>query len=324
MIEGAIQAFDVLIVGGGPIGLACAIEAKQAGLSYIIIEKGCLANSIYNYPLDMTFFSTADRLEIGNIPFVTTRPKPKRADALEYYRKVSAHFNLNIRYFEQVDEILRDEHIFHIRSQKDTYHARHVIIATGFYDIPTRMQVPGEDLPHVFHYYKDPHFFTGQRVLVVGASNSSVDAALETYRKGAEVSMVVRKPHIGERVKYWVKPDIENRIRNQEIQAYFSSQITAIHPESVDIQTPEGPKTLAIDFVLALTGYQPNFDFLKKAGIILSQDGINRPSYNPQTMETNIKGLFLAGVVCGGLKTHEWFIENSRIHASLIIQNIIK
>lgn len=324
MTEQQAQRYDIIIVGGGPIGLACAIQAKQAGLSYLILEKGCLANSLYHYPLDMTFFSTADRLEIGDIPFVTTRPKPKRRDALEYYRKVAEHFQLHIRFFERVETIDRQAEGFEIKTQKGMYSASHVIIATGFYDIPKLMEVPGETLPHVFHYYKDPHFFTGQRVLVVGASNSSVDAALETYRKGAQVTMVVRKPAIGERVKYWVKPDIENRIRNQEIQAFFSSEVKAIKPGSVDILTPEGPKSLEVDFVLALTGYQPDFSFLQQMGITLSQDGIYRPSYDPRTMETNIKGLYLAGVVCGGLKTHEWFIENSRIHAALIIKNIIK
>lgn len=316
--------YDVVIVGGGPIGLTCAIQAEQAGLSYVILEKGCLVNSLYNYPLDMTFFSTADRLEIGNLPFVTTRPKPKRADALEYYRKVAEHYHLNIHFFEHVQQIEKKHGEFTVRTQKDHYKARNVVIATGFYDIPKRLGVPGEDQPHVFHYYKDPHFFTGQRVLVVGASNSAVDAALETYRKGAEVTMIVRKPAIGERVKYWVKPDIENRIRYQEIQAYFSSHITEIEADTVRISTPQGEKRLGADFILALTGYQPDFAFLERAGITLSDDGICRPTYDPRTMETNIEGLYLAGVVCGGLKTHEWFIENSRAHAELIVNNIIK
>lgn len=316
--------YDLIIVGGGPIGLSCAIQAEKAGLSYIILEKGCLVNSLYNYPLDMTFFSTADRLEIGNLPFVTTKPKPKRADALEYYRKVAEHYNLNIHFFEQVEQIEKIQQQFHVRTQKARYSGRNVVIATGFYDIPKRLGIPGEDLPHVFHYYKDPHFFTGQRVLVIGASNSAVDAALETYRKGAEVTMIVRKPAIGERVKYWVKPDIENRIRYQEIQAHFSSHITEIREDTVRISTPQGEKHLGADFILALTGYQPNFTFLEQAGITLSDDGIYRPRYNSDTMETNVKGLYLAGVVCGGLKTHEWFIENSRAHAELIVNNIIK
>lgn len=318
------KRYDVVIVGGGPIGLSCAIEAKRAGLSYVVLEKGCLVNSLYNYPLDMTFFSTADRLEIGDLPFVTTRPKPKRADALEYYRKVAEYYALEIRFFERVNSICKDGDTFVVQTGKAGYHSENVVIATGFYDIPKRLNVPGEDLPHVFHYYKDPHYFTGQRLVVVGASNSAVDAALETYRKGARVTMVVRGPGIGERVKYWVKPDIENRIRYQEIQAYFSSQVTRISSDAVEISTPQGIKQVGADFVLALTGYQPDFNFLERAGITLSDDGIFHPSYDRETMESNVQGLYLAGVVCGGLKTHEWFIENSRVHARLIVNNIIK
>jgi putative bacillithiol system thiol disulfide oxidoreductase, YpdA family len=314
--------YDLLIIGGGPIGLACGIAAQEAGLTYLILEKGCLVNSLYRYPQNMTFFSTSERLEIGDIPFVSTNPKPKRAEALEYYRRIQQKFRLNIRLFEEVTMVHNLSPGFEVTSTKATYRARHVVVATGFYDIPCRMRIPGEDLPKVSHYYNDPHYYAGQKVIVVGASNSSVDAALETFRKGADVTLVVRGESIGQRVKYWVRPDIENRIAHGEIKAFFQSRLTEIRPTEVDILTPEGPVTLENDFVLALTGYQPDFAFLQKIGINLAEDPSREPYHNPETMETNIPGLFLAGVVCGGMNTHLWFIENSRIHAKQIVNHI--
>lgn len=315
-------AFDVLIIGGGPIGLACALEAKRAGLTYIIIEKGCVTNSLYNYPLYMTFFSTSERLEIGNVPFVSINPKPTRPEALEYYRRVTTSHQLNIRLFEEVEQVTPNAGEYTVTTSKTTYHARHVVIATGFYDIPNLMQVPGEDLPKVTHYYKDPHFYATQDVVVIGAANSAVDAALETYRKGARVTMVIKQSGIGSRVKYWVKPDIENRIKEGSVKAYFYSSIQAIRAREVDILTPEGTVTIPNDFVIAMTGYQPNFTLLEKAGIALSDDNIKMPAYNPLTMETNMPRIYLAGVVCGGMNTHVWFIENSREHAGRIIAHI--
>lgn len=315
-------AFDVLIIGGGPIGLACALEAGKAGLNYIIIEKGCVTNSLYNYPLYMTFFSTSERLEIGNVPFVSINPKPTRPEALEYYRRVATSHQLNIRLFEEVEQVTPNAGEYTVTTSKTIYHARHVVIATGFYDIPNLMQVPGEDLPKVTHYYKDPHFYATQHVVVVGAANSAVDAALETYRKGAHVTMVIKQSGIGARVKYWVKPDIENRIKEGSIKAYFYSSIQAIREREVDILTPEGTVTIPNDFVIAMTGYQPNFTLLEKAGIALSDDNIKMPAYNPITMETNMPRIYLAGVVCGGMNTHVWFIENSREHAGKIIAHI--
>lgn len=315
--------YDIIIIGGGPIGLACAIEAKKENLSYIILEKGCLTNSLYNYPLGMTFFSTPEKLEIGDVPFVTTNLKPVRAEALEYYRRVRENFNLNIHLFEEVIGTEKTDGLFKVNTTKDTYFSKNVIVATGFYDVPTLLDIPGEDLPKVHHYYKDPHYFANQKVIVVGASNSSVDAALETFRKGAEVTMVVRGEEIGKRVKYWVKPDIENRIAEGEIKALFSSKLIAIRENEVDIDTPEGIKTIPNDFVLALTGYQPNFSFLEKLGINYEDQDTKIPVHNRETMETNSKGMYLAGVVCGGLHTHLWFIENSRIHAKQIIKHII-
>ncbi|WP_461534055.1 YpdA family putative bacillithiol disulfide reductase [Sinomicrobium sp.] len=315
--------YDVLIVGGGPIGIACALEAKKKGLRYVVLEKGCIANSLYNYPLNMTFFSTSEKLEIDNIPFISIKSKPQRAEALEYYRRIVTSNSLDLRLFEAVTDISKKEEAFVITSSKEVYKAKQVVIATGFYDIPNPMGVPGEELNKVSHYYKDPHYYAGQRVVVVGASNSSVDAALEIYRKGGEVTMVVRQGEIGSRVKYWVKPDIENRIAEGAIKAYFNSNIREIKEEEVVVDSPEGTVVLPNDFVLALTGYMPNFDFLRKAGVQLSDEGRFYPKYDAQTMETNVDGLYLAGVVCGGMDTHLWFIENSRIHAKLIMADIV-
>ena len=316
--------FDLLIVGGGPIGMSCAIEAQKAGLSYVIIEKGCLVNSLYNYPANMVFFSTSEKLEIGGVPFVSNNIKPTRAEALEYYRRVADKFNLNLRLFEKVNEIKKGAVHFLVNSDKAEYQAKNIIITTGFYDFPNLMNIPGEDLPKVRHYYKDPHFYAQQRVVVIGANNSSVDAALETFRKGAEVTMVIRSGQVGERVKYWVRPDIVNRIQEGSIKAYFNSTITAVREFEVDIESPDGPVTLANDFVLAMTGYQPDFTFLERAGVNLSEDELRIPEHNPETMETNIKGLYLAGVVCGGMNTHKWFIENSREHGERITNHILK
>lgn len=317
-----MQNVDILIVGAGPIGIACGLAAKKAGLSYVIVEKGCLTNSLYNYPLYMTFFSTSERLEIGGVPFVSISPKPVRSEALEYYRRVTISNHLNVRLFETVATIKPDGDIYTVMTDKGAYHAGQVIIATGFYDIPNLLNIPGEHLAKVNHYYKDPHFYAAQKVVVIGANNSSVDAALETYRKGADVTMVIREEGIGRRVKYWVKPDIENRIKEGSIKAHFHSHVKAIRENEVDILTPEGMITIENDFVLALTGYQPNFDFLEKAGITLSSDAKRYPTYDPDTMETNMPGIYLAGVVCGGMDTHVWFIENSREHADKIISHI--
>lgn len=314
--------YDIIIVGGGPIGIACALEAQKAGLSYLILEKGCLVNSLYNYPANMTFFSTSERIEIGGVPFVSNNVKPQRSEALEYYRRVAVSNGLNIHLQEIVQQITPDNGKFGVVSQRQTYSATYVILATGFYDIPVLLDIPGENLPKVTHYYKEPHFYAMQKVVVVGASNSSVDAALETWRKGAEVTMVIRGEGIGPRVKYWVKPDIENRIKEGSIKAYTHSSLTAIRPGEVEIITPDGPLSIPNDYVIALTGYQPNFDFLRRTGIQLSDDTRLQPFYNPETMETNVKNLFLAGVVCGGMNTHIWFIENSRIHAAMIIRAI--
>jgi thioredoxin reductase (NADPH) len=314
---------DILIIGGGPIGLACALAAQKAGLSYQIVEKGCLVNSLYNYPSTMTFFSTSELLEIGGIPFVTINKKPTRAEALEYYRRVAFSNNININLFEEVLSVTKSDGHYIITTSKGTSEAKNVIVATGFYDIPNTLNIPGEELPKVRHYYQDPHYYALQKVVVVGASNSAIDVALETYRKGAEVSLVVREAEVSHRVKYWVRPDILNRIKEGSIKAYFNSHLTAVREKEVDIQTPDGNITIPNDFVMAMTGYKPNFEFLKKLGIKLSDDAKFIPEYNHDTMETNRKGMYLAGVVCGGMDTHLWFIENSRIHAEMIIADIV-
>jgi putative YpdA family bacillithiol system oxidoreductase len=315
--------YDLIIVGGGPIGLACAIEAQKKNLKYLIIEKGAIVNSIFNYPLYMTFFSTAERLEIGDIPFNCLAPKPGRQEALEYYRNIHRYFNFSIHLFERVITVQKQENsIFKITSDKNSYQTKNVVIATGFYDIPIEMNVKGEELSKVRHYYKEAHEYAFRNVLIVGANNSSVDAALECWRKGANVTMVIRKNEINNRVKYWVKPDIENRITEGSITAYFESNITEIRENEVEIETPSGKVIIENDFVLALTGYKPDLTFLEKMGIQLSDDELKIPTYNPETMETNVEGLFLAGVVCGGMQTHKWFIENSRVHANMIVDCI--
>jgi thioredoxin reductase (NADPH) len=314
---------DILIIGGGPIGIACGLAAQKAGLSFVIVEKGCLVNSLYNYPSTMTFFSTSEKLEIGGIPFVTISNKPNRAEALEYYRRVATSNHLPINLFEEVTCVKKDGGVFIITTAKKSYKAKNVILSTGFYDIAVNLDIPGENLPKVMHYYKDPHYYAMQKVVVVGSSNSAIDVALETYRKGAEVTLVIRGAEVSHRVKYWVRPDILNRIKEGSIKAYFNSNLKAIREHEVDIDTPEGAITIPNDFVMAMTGYRPNFEFLKNMGIILTDEKYI-PHYNPETMETNLSGLYLAGVVCGGLDTHLWFIENSRIHADMIVGDIVR
>ena len=317
-----MEKYDIVIIGGGPIGLACGIEAEKAGLSYVIIEKGCLVNSLYNYPVNMTFFSTSLKLEIGDVPFMSVNPKPTRMEALEYYRRVAEHWKLNIKLFEPVGDINKIGKKYKVETSKGSYEATYVVVATGFYDIPKMMNVPGETLPKVTHYYNDPHFYARQHVIVVGANNSAVDAALETWRKGANVTMVVRGEGIGRRVKYWVRPDIENRIKEGSINAHFNSSVKEIREKEVIISTTEGELILPNDWVIAMTGYQPNLPFLERMGIKLSPDEIMEPRYDCDTQETNLNNVFLAGVVCGGMNTHSLFIENSRIHAERIMKEI--
>lgn len=315
---------DVVIIGAGPIGLACAIEAQQKGLSHLIIEKGVLVNSIYNYPDKMTFFSTSDKLEIGGIPFISNNPKPTRQEALEYYRRVAVTFNLNIKLYEALDSVTKNDQHFSVTTAKGSYTAKKIIVATGFYDLPNKLNVPGEDLDKVMHYYNDPHPYFRQKLVVVGARNSAIDAALECWRKGADVTMIVREEEISQRVKYWVRPDIVNRIEEGSIKAYFNSEVTQITKDKVLFNTPEGSLEIENDFVLAMTGYKPNYDLVKKLGIAIDAQNMGKPIYNKHSMESNIPGIYLAGVIVGGMETAKWFIENSRVHAQQIVDDILE
>ena len=316
---------DLIIIGAGPIGLSCGIEAKKNNLEYLIIDKGMLVNSIFNYPTNTTFFSTSDKLEIGDIPFISHNVKPTRTEALEYYRRVSNSWKLNLSLYNEVLKIKNENDYFSITTQNGKFESRNIVICTGFYDIPYLLNIPGENLDKVLHYYNESHPYYQMDIAIVGAGNSAVDVALDTYRKGAKsVTMVIRENEVGENIKYWVKPDIMNRINNKEIQAYFNSEITEIKERNITVKTPEKSLELKNDFVLAMTGYQPNYNLLENLNVEILDDEFKTPSYNEKTMKTNIEGVFLAGVICGGLKTNKWFIENSREHSKKILSTIIK
>jgi len=317
-----MKQLDVLIIGGGPIGIACGIEATKKGLHYIILEKGTLTNSLFNYPVNMTFFSTSEKLEMGNVPFMSLSNKPTRTEALEYYRRVADHYKLNIKLYEKVERVIKQDSGFKITSSKEEYSAKNIVISTGFYDLPNLMNVQGEDLPKVSHYYKEPWPYVGQKIIVVGGGNSAVDVALETWRKGAEVTMVLKDASVDRSVKYWVLPDVENRIKEGSIKAFYHSTIKEIKENRVIIDSPEGEVTLENDFVLAMTGYKPNFTLLEQIGVQLDLDEHRQPCYDQTNQESNVKGVYLAGVVCGGLNTREFFIENSISHAHSIIHDI--
>ena len=314
----------VLIIGAGPIGLATAIALKKRNIQSLIIDRGCLVNSIYQYPVNMTFFSTSDRLEIGNIPFISHGPKPTRSEALEYYRRTAEHYKLDVKLYETVEEVKGNDGNFEIVTTKGCYKADKVVVATGFYGQENKLGVPGEDLPKVLHYYDEPHRYAWQNVLVIGGGNSAVDAALETYRANANVSIAVRNDKLKDSIKYWVKPDIENRIKEGSINGYFNSEVLEIRDDEVDLKTPDGKITLANDFVLAMTGYKPHYGLMEKLNISLTDDDFKMPVYQEENLETNRKGIYVAGVVCGGMDTSRLFIENSRIHAEQIAADIEK
>ena len=314
-----------IIIGAGPIGLSCGIEAKRNNLDYLIIDKGMLVNSIFNYPTNTTFFSTSDKLEIGGIPFVSHNVKPTRTEALEYYRRVSESWELNLSLYNEVLEIKNNADHFLINTQSGKFKSKNIIISTGFYDIPYLLNVPGENMDKVLHYYNESHPYYQMDIAIVGAGNSAADVALDTYRKGAKsVTMIIRESEIGENIKYWVRPDIINRIESKEIKAYFNSEIVEIREKSITINTESKKIEIQNDFVLAMTGYQPNYNLLENLNVKILDDEFRTPSYNEKTMKTNIDGVFLAGVICGGLKTNKWFIENSRDHSEKIIAEIIK
>ncbi|NHE56897.1 YpdA family putative bacillithiol disulfide reductase [Cyclobacterium plantarum] len=319
-----MKKLELLIIGAGPIGLACGIEAQKKNLDYLIVEKGVLTNSIFNYPVNMTFFSTSEKLEMGDIPFMSISNKPTRPEALEYYRRIVKHYQLKISLYEEVLLLEKKGTGFSVKTSKGEYQAEKLVMATGFYDLPNTMNVPGEELPKVTHYYKEPWPYIGQKIVVVGGGNSAVDVALETWRKGAEVTMVVMKPQIDQTVKYWVLPDIENRIKEGSIKGYYNTTIREIREKEVVLNTPEGEITIENDYVLAMTGYKPNFALLDQLGVELSLDEKRQPCYDDSSQESNVPGLYLAGVVCGGLNTREFFIENTIVHARAIIDDIVK
>jgi thioredoxin reductase (NADPH) len=315
------EPVDVLVVGAGPIGLACALEVRRAGLTARVVEKGALVNSLVGYPTGMEFFSTPELLEIGGHPLPTARYKPVREEALDYYGSVAAREGLDLRLYERVLRVDGEDGAFEAVTTEGVHPCRKVIVATGFFDHPNRLGVPGEDLPHVTHYYKEPYPYAGLDVVVVGAKNSAAKAALDLYRHGAHATLVHRGPEIGPTVKYWIRPDLENRIRDGAIGAFFGTTVTAIRPGEVDVVTPDGPRTLPAEFVLALTGYHPDFAFLETLGVALEGD-LRVPVHDEEAMETNRPGLYLAGTVCGGYNTSRWFIENGRIHAAHIAAHL--
>jgi thioredoxin reductase (NADPH) len=317
---------DVVIIGSGPTGMACAIEAQKVGLTAILIDKGCLVNSLFNYPVNMVFFTTPELLEIGDIPFTTAHQKPTRQEALEYYRNIAEHYQLKICQYQRVDEVSGENGDFHVTAvdqhgQEHQYRARKIVVATGYYDLPNLLNVPGEDLLKVSHYYREPHPYFDTDVVVIGGKNSAAEAALDLWRHGARVTLVYRGPKIHQHVKYWVRPDIENRIAAGDITAYFNSRVKEITDDSVVLETPEVDVVLENDFVLALIGYHPDFTFLRSLGIELSGEQC-RPLCDPETLESNVPGIYVAGVIVAGSRTNEIFIENGRFHGKLIAQDL--
>jgi thioredoxin reductase (NADPH) len=320
------KSFDVLVIGAGPTGMASAIEAQRAGFSVVLVDKGCLVNSLFHYPANMVFFTTPELLEIGDIPFTTANQKPNRQEALEYYRNVAQHYRLDVRQYQRVTSVHGSDGAFHVHTvdrhdKAHDYIAKKLVVATGYYDLPNCLAIPGEDLPKVMHYYREPHPYFDSDVLIIGAKNSAAIAALELWRRGARVTLVHRGPGIHQNVKYWIKPDIENRIKNGEVTAYFNSSVLEIQPESVRIHTPEGECMLKNDFVFALTGYHPDYEFLQSLGIELKRPEM-RPVCNPQTFESNVPGIYVAGVIVAGSRTSEIFIENGRFHGCQIAADL--
>jgi thioredoxin reductase (NADPH) len=321
------EQVDVVVIGAGPTGLACGIDAKRAGFTVTNIDKGCVVNSLYNYPSNMTFFTTPELLEIGDIPFASPNQKPTRQEALEYYRKVAEHYALDVRQYETVKAIEGSDGNFIVRTldhyQRDReYHARKLILATGYYDRPNLMKVPGEELPKVMHYYREPHPFFNSDVMVVGGKNSAAIAALELWRHGARVTVVHRREGMSPSVKYWIRPDIENRIKAGQVKAYFNSTVREITPNHVVLGTPQGKVTLANDWVFALTGYHPDFEFICSLGCRLRGDDDKKPVVNSKTLESSVNGIYLAGVLIAGMRTSEIFIENGRFHGQAIAADL--
>ena len=318
-----VKEYTLAIIGGGPAGINVAIAAEKAGIDYIILEKGFLVNSIYNFPVNMTFFSTSKNLEIGDVPFISHTDKPTRHEALEYYRRIVDAYHLNIHYQEEVNGLKDEKNRYLVQTNKNSYYADFVVVATGFYDTPRLLHVPGEELKKVKHYYDDVHQYIKQKVIVIGGANSACDVALETWQKGAEVTMVVRDSQLYEKTKYWILPNIQNRIKEGSIKAYFNSEVLEIRENEVDIQTPEGKITLENDVVLAMTGYQPNYTFLESLGLKMGEDEFKTPIHHEHTLESNLPRVYYSGVVNGGLHTSKYFIENTRDQGDRIIRDIL-
>lgn len=321
-----MNGFDVIVVGAGPTGLACGIELQQRGMRTLLIEKGCVVNSIFHYPANMVFFTTPELLEIGDIPMTSLNEKPNRHEALKYYRRVADHFKLDIHDYERVEKITGDDGAFQVFTINRlgcpvTYFARKIVLATGYYDVPNLLNVPGEHLGKVYHYYNEPHPFYNHDVAVIGAKNSAAIAALEMFWTGARVTLIHRGTGISEKVKYWIKPNIENRIKSGEIPAYFNSQVVEIRPDSIILSTPNGEITLQNDFVFALTGYSPDLKFLNSIGITLDPE-TQKPRSDPRTLESERPGVYLAGVIVAGMHTNEIFIENGRFHGKQIAEAV--
>lgn len=314
--------YDLIIIGGGPTGINIGVEASKAGLNYLIIEKGVLTNSIFHFPANMTFFSTSQKLEIADIPFISHSDKPTRREALEYYRRILESYELNIHFYEEVKNLEQSGGLFHIYTTEDNYRSKNVVVATGYYDRPRMLGVPGESLKKVKHYYDEAHPYVGQKVLVIGAANSACDVALETWQKGAHVTMAVRESELYKKVKYWILPNIQNRIKEGSIPAYFNTTVAEIRPDTVLLNTPDGPVTIENDFVLAMTGYLPDYELLKRLQVPISDTEHQIPIYDPKTLETSTPGLYVAGVLIAGLQTSKLFIENSRHHGKLIVNHI--
>ena len=320
------QIFDLLVIGAGPTGLACAIEAQKAGLRVVVVDKGCVCNSLFHYPAHMTFFTTPELLEIGDIPFPSPNPKPSRNEALQYYRLVAAFYKLDIRQYHLVQRVTGADGAFTVHTEDrfgrvGSFQARKLAVSTGYYDLPNYMRIPGEELSKVHHYYNDPHPFFEMDVVVIGGKNSAAIAALELWRSGARVTLIHRGAEMHRHVKYWIKPDIENRIKNGEVKALFHSHVVEITPDAVIVETPQGRQTLKNDFVFALTGYHPDFSFLERMGVRFEGPD-KQPVCDPVTLESNVPGIYLAGVIVAGSRTNEIFIENGRFHGRQIAQSL--
>jgi thioredoxin reductase (NADPH) len=326
-VAGGEKMHDLLVIGAGPTGMACAIESQRAGFDAVLVDKGCLCNSLFNYPANMTFFTTPELLEIGDMPFSSPNQKPTRSEALEYYRKVAEHYALDVRQYETVERVAGSDGDFAVHTADRfgralTHHARKLVIATGYYDLPNYLDIPGEDLPKVMHYYHEPHPYFALEVVVIGGRNSAAIAALDLWRHGAKVTLVHRGAEMHRHVKYWILPDINNRIKNGEIAAYFSSTVTKIAEDAVTLATPEGKRTIKNHFVFALTGYHPDFAFIESLGVRLDEANDRCPVCDPATLESNVPGIYLGGVIVAGERTNEIFIENGRFHGRLIAEDL--